>query len=485
MRLENTGDTFAHVKQIFGDFIAGQVNVLIFFTFLAHQTLVTMDAIFRTVVRLTITRRNLLEWETAAQSEMETKRKTPVYVYLDCPPAVTLVIGALLAAFRPHALLAASPILALWLFSKPIARWLDRPLASGRSEITADDENFLRKVALKTWRYFRTFSSPEDQFLIPDNVQGQNYEIAHRISPTNLGLQLNSQYAAYDLGFITLQRFLDEANRTFARAKELPRFNGHFLNWYDTRDSTPLPPFFVSSVDSGNLVCSLLSLKQGCHAAIAQPLLSESLFRSLREYLALAVEELSAGKAQEKSIAAVEKILAEKTRLREDLPRWIEALPKLQESVQSIANRALSATPAVNQMSWWLQEANARFLDVREHLETLVPWLLPEFFLLRTYFDDMVVPKVIGSLHLEQLPGYAQRLSTRLDQSLVLNPGENTKHEKIKALQHAVKQCAIRATSLREELLLLARQAEEMAKQMDFRLLYDSPRNFLSFGYDV
>jgi cyclic beta-1,2-glucan synthetase len=486
LRLEYTGDTFAHVKQIFGDFTAGQVNVLIFFTFLAHQTLVTMDAVFRTVVRLTITRRNLLEWETAAQSEMENKRKTPVDVYLDWTPAVTLIIGGLLAYFRPHALLAASPILALWLFSKPIARWLDRPLASGRSEITGDDENFLRKVALKTWRYFRTFSSPEDQFLIPDNVQGQNYEVAHRISPTNLGLQLNSQYAAYDLGFITLQRFLDEANKTFAHAKELPRFNGHFLNWYDTRDSTALPPFFVSSVDSGNLVCSLFSLKQGCHAAIGQPLLSESLFRSLREYLTLAVEELSLTEGRQESIESVEKLLAETTRLREDLPRWIEALPKLQESLQSVVAQTLSATPnGVNTKSWWLQEASARFLDVREQLETLVPWLLPEFYSLRTYFDDMVVPKVIGNLNLEQLPGYAQRLSTRLDQSLVLNPGDNSKHEKIKTLQHAVQQCSIRTITLREDLLLLAGQAEEMAKQMDFQMLYDAGRNLLSVGYDV
>jgi len=489
LRLENTGDKFSHVKQILGDFTAGQVNVLIFFTFLAHQTLVTIDAIFRTVVRLTITRRNLLEWETAAQSEMESKRKTPVDVYLDWTPAVTLIIGGLLAAFRPHALLAASPILALWLFSKPIARWLDRPLASGRSKITADDENFLRKVALKTWRYFRTFSAEEDQFLIPDNVQGQNYEVAHRISPTNLGLQLNSQYAAYDLGFITLQRFLDKANRTFAHAKELPRSNGHFLNWYDTRDSTALPPFFISSVDSGNLVCSLLCLKQGCHAAVAQPLLSESLFRSLREYLVMAAEELSATPSQEQSVASVEKILAPIRRLHEDLPKWIEALPKLQESLQSIVEHTLStpssAANGVNPHSWWLQEAHARFIDAREQLETLVPWLLPEFGSLRTYFDDMVVPKVIGSLTLEQLPGYAQRLSTRLEQALVLNPGDNTKHEKIKALQHGVQQCSVRATTLREELLLLARQAEEMAKQMDFRLLYDAGRNLLSVGYDV
>jgi cyclic beta-1,2-glucan synthetase len=484
LRLENTGDTFSHVKQIFGDFIAGQVNVLIFFTFLAHQTLVTMDAIFRTVVRLTVTHRNLLEWETAAQSEMESKRKTPVDVYLDWTPAVTLLIGVLLARFRPHGLLAASPILVLWLFSKPIARWLDRPLVSGRSEITADDENFLRRVALKTWRYFRTFSTQQDQWLIPDNVQGQDYEIAHRISPTNLGLLLNSQYAAHDLGFITLPRFLMEANRSFLHAKNLPRVNGHFLNWYDTRSSTPLPPFFISSVDSGNLVCSLLTLKQGCLAAVGQPILAESLFHSLRDYLAMTAEELAALEGQTDTFAAVEALRAEVHPFGDDVCKWIESLPKLQESVKIALDQA-AASSSENADSWWLQEAHARFQDVHELVETLVPWLLPEFSSLRSYFDDMVLTAVVGNLAIQQLPDYAQRLSTRLEQALLLNPGDGIKHEKINALHQRVSQCGVRAAAIRQELFLLAQEAEELAKQMDFRLLYDPDRNLLSVGYDV
>ncbi len=480
LRLENTGHTFEHLKQIFGDFITGQVNVLIFFTFLAHQTLVTMDAIFRTVVRLTVTHRNLLEWETAAQSEMEVKGKTPVDVYLDWTPVVTVVIAALLAKFRPHALWAASPILVLWLFSKPIARWLDRPMVSGRSEITTDDENFLRRVALKTWRYFRTFSTAEDQWLIPDNVQGRQLEIAHRISPTNLGLLLNSQYAAYDLGFITLRRYLEETNRSFVHAKQLPKSNGHFLNWYDTRTSTPLPPFFVSSVDSGNLVCSLLTLKQGCLAAVDQPVLSESLFRSLRDYLAMAAEESGSSEKTQGAASArasVEGLRAKMKPLGEDLSRWIEALPELQESVKNVAENA----PAC----WWLQEANGCFRDVRDLLEMLLPWTLPEFNSLRTYFDDMILPKVVGSLTIQQVSDYAQRLSIRLEQSLVLNPGDNSKQEKINALHDRVRQCGAHAAAIREELLTLAREAEELAKRMDFRLLYDSGRNLLSVGYDA
>jgi hypothetical protein len=477
LRLENTGDTFAHVKQIVGDFIAGQVNVLIFFTFLAHQTLVTMDAIFRTVVRLTVTHRNLLEWETAAQSEMESKRKTPVDVYLDWTPIVTLVIAALLFKFRPHALLAASPILVLWMFSKPIARWLDRPMVSGRSKITTDDENFLRRVALKTWRYFRAFCTAEDQWLIPDNVQGSELEVAHRISPTNLGLLLNSQYAAYDLGFITLKRFLEITSKSFSNAKQLSKFNGHFLNWYTTTSATPLAPFFVSSVDSGNLVCSLLSMKQGCRAAVEHPILPESLFRSLREYLAMAAEEISASGVNSDLKSAVEALRAEVKPLGDNLSRWIEALPKLQESVTN-ANE-------LNTASWWLQEADERFLDVRETLETLVPWLLPEFNSLRAYFDDMILPKVVGNLTIQQLPDYAQRLSTRLEQSLVLNPGDASKLDKINGLLGRVQRCGTHATAIRQDLYTLAYEAEDLTKHMDFGMLYDSGRNLLSVGYDI
>ncbi len=201
--------------------LPAQVNVLIFFTFLAHQTLVTMDAIFRTVVRLTVTHRNLLEWETAAQSEMETKRKTPVDVYLDWTPIVTLVIAGLLAKFRPHALLAASPILVLWLFSKPIAQWLDRPLVSGRSEITAGDEDFLRRVALKTWRYFRTFCHRRRAVAYTRQRTGPGTtRWPTAFLPPIWDLLFNSQYAAYDLGFITLKRFLEEANKSFQHTRK-------------------------------------------------------------------------------------------------------------------------------------------------------------------------------------------------------------------------------------------------------------------------
>ena len=277
-------------------------------------------------------------------------------------------------------------------------------------------------------------------------------------------------------------RFLEEAGRSFEAAKSLPKHNGHFMNWYDTRTSTPLPPFFVSSVDSGNLVCSLLSLKQGCLAGSSQPILPESLFHSLRDYLVMAEEEL-AGRPD--SVAAIAAMRAETDLLALTCRDGLTCCRSCRKSEAAVEQAAPVETCGSNTSSWWLEEAQARFVDVRELLETLLPWLLPEFSSLRTYFDDMILPKVVGSLTVQQLPGWAQKLSTRLEQSLVLNPGDATKHEKINALRQRIQECGFRAVAIRDNLSLLAHEAEQMAKQMDFRLLYDADRNLLSVGYDI
>ncbi len=172
--------------------------------------------------------------------------------------------------------------------------------------------------------------------------------------------------------------------------------NGHFLNWYDTRSSTPLPPFFISSVDSGNLVCSLLSLKQGCLAAVDQPISVRLSVYQLARLLGVGRGRNGRDRLPRRNRKLPSEPCAPRSNLwAKTYPRWIEALPRLQESVREAALNAPD--------SWWLQEAHERFLDVRDLLETLVPWLLPEFSSLRSYFDDMILPKVIGQLTIQAI----------------------------------------------------------------------------------
>ena len=487
-RMEISSHTFAHLKQILEDFIAGQVNVLIFFTFLAHQTLVTLDAVFRTVVRLAITRRNLLEWETAAQSEMEAKRKTPVDIYLEWTPVVALLLAALLALFRPAALLPASPILFLWLSSRLIARWLDRPPAAARAKITAKDEKFLRLVALRTWSFFRRFSSAEENWLIPDNIQGPHSEIAHRISPTNLGLLLNSQYAAYDLGFITLPRFLEESEKTLSQARRLERFKGHFFNWYDTRSLATLPPFFVSSVDSGNLAWLFLTLKQGCLAASCDPILTSSQFLALASYLAVASEEeakLPPDPAQP-LLPAMKEICAQLEFPAAGSAPWWESLSALDAALSGLlATHPVLASPQRSLVRWWIQEAHSCVRDLSNLLATLAPFLLPEFATLRDKISDALTPAKISPLTLELLPDYNVSLVSKLEELLASNSLPPDRRENAASLRVALLTATSAAAALHDRLQILASDADALVQEMDFRLLYDPTRKMLSVGYDV
>jgi cyclic beta-1,2-glucan synthetase len=156
------------------------------------------------------------------------------------------------------------PVLALWALAPLVAYWLSRPVAPRRRELTPEDSQFLREVARKTWRYFETFMGPADHGLPPDNFQETpEPRVAHRTSPTNIGMGLLATLAAHDLGFIQTGELLQKIEATLTSLEGLERFEGHLLNWYDTENLAPLPPRYVSTVDSGNLAGALLTLAEG------------------------------------------------------------------------------------------------------------------------------------------------------------------------------------------------------------------------------
>ena len=482
-RARNSDDPRAVLRQISHDFVSGQIDVLVFLAFLAHQTLVTLDAVFRTVFRLTITRRNLLEWETAAQSEMERKRKTPVDIYLDCTPFLAIGIGAALAWFRPAALPAALPILLLWLFSKPAARWLDHPLRTERSALTLEGEQFLRAAAIRTWRYFHQLAGAENNFLIPDNLYEENLTTANALSPTNLGLQLNAQYAAFDLGFVTLDRFAENTAQILESARRLPRFKGHFFNWYDTRGLRPLGQRFVSTVDSGNLVCSLWSLKQGCLAAISGPIFPESVFHGFLDHLDAAIAALQAGDFSSESLASLHSIRIAAAGLSCNTAAWSDAAPAFEDPLEAAVRESefFPASPAASDARWWLLQARAHLQDILWLSRTMTPWALPEFSALRAQLGEMLHPRVTSSLALQQLPDFVARLQKKLGEYSFWSE-ENTAKE---SLRDRLEAACEQARHLQDRLLSLALAADELAREMDFKFLFSPQRSMLSIGYNV
>jgi len=245
-------------------------QVLLQVTFLASEGYERAHAIGLTLFRMAATRRRLLEWETAAASTARSaglargRGAWPFLVAMAASPATALLGLGLAWTQRPDALLPALPVAALWTVAPLIAYLLSRPAVEHRLVFDAEDRAYLREVAERTWRYFATFMGPADNGLPPDNFQElPDARIAHRTSPTNIGMGLLAILAAHDLGFIGMDELLGRTDALLTTMEGLERYEGHLLNWYDTQTLAPLPPSYVSTVDSGNLAGALMALAEG------------------------------------------------------------------------------------------------------------------------------------------------------------------------------------------------------------------------------
>ncbi len=242
--------------------------------FLAHQAWLMTDAISRTLFRLSVSRRRLLQWVTAAQVSLRPQLDLEsAYRRMWKGPFIALLTAVLIGYLRPHLWWLPTPFVVLWAASPAIAVWISlSPLIAGRLTVTAADARALRLIARRTWRYFETFVTAQDQMLPPDNFQEDPQPVlAHRTSPTNLGLYLLSAVCARDFGWAGTAETVERLEATFATMSRLQRYRGHFYNWYDTKDLRPLDPRYVSSVDSGNLAAHLIALANVCREWLAEP----------------------------------------------------------------------------------------------------------------------------------------------------------------------------------------------------------------------
>lgn len=258
-----------HFRQLAADMRLGAIQTFLSIAFLADQAWWMGDATVRTMVRLFRTRRHLLEWTTAAQS---TCNPLPTFsgFYRGMAGGTVLgfFIGTAACIYSPSSWPLVLPFVALWLLAPALAlRASQPPKAGSRLEVSGPDARELRLIARRTWRYFETFVTASDNMLPPDNFQEDPVPIvAHRTSPTNIGLYLLSTVAARDFGWAGTLETVDRIETTFISMRKLARFEGHFFNWYATTDLRVLDPAYVSSVDSGNLAGHLIVLANACDA---------------------------------------------------------------------------------------------------------------------------------------------------------------------------------------------------------------------------
>jgi cyclic beta-1,2-glucan synthetase len=284
----------AHLRALAGDLGLAAVLTVLNVTFLADQTRLMSDAILRTLWRLFVSRRHLLQWVPAAQTLVEPHLGLSGYI-VRMSGAICIAVAVMLVAllFGHGGWPVAAPLVALWLVSPAVARFVSLPRSlERRASASAADVQALRRTARRTWRYFEVLVGAADNWLPPDNFQEDpTPEVAHRTSPTNIGLYLLSVVSARDFGWIGASEAIERLEATLGTMVRMPRFRGHFYNWYDTRDLRVLDPKYISSVDSGNLGGHLIAVANACREWRQSSIAAASRRAGIADALALTAEQ--------------------------------------------------------------------------------------------------------------------------------------------------------------------------------------------------
>ncbi|WP_435549659.1 GH36-type glycosyl hydrolase domain-containing protein [Desulfobacterium sp. N47] len=424
---------------------------------LPYEAFFSLDAILRTCWRMLVTHKRLLEWSISDKRYGSDHtdlgsfyRSMWIAPVLACAAVINLTFS------KPEALAVAGPILGLWFVSPVVAWWISRPLARREAKLTADQITFLRKLSRRTWAFFETFVSLEDNWLPPDNFQEYPFAgIAHRTSPTNMGLSLLANLSAYDFGYIPAGQLIERTANALHTMEAMERHRGHFYNWYDTQSLQPLEPVYISTVDSGNLAGHLLTLRQGLLALPDDPILGSRLFEGIRDTVRI-IRDMD-GKTVSDQLMQLNKLLKQAI----DSPPTTLAGVRL--CLDQLATSAAEMVTGVNtfntepdgQGQWWALALAGQCRTALDELMFLTAW---------TSSPDM----------LSEIPDFDEIPTLR--QLANLDVGVYG----ISPWTDAVKRAGERIRAIEE----LARKIDELSR-MKYDFLFDEACNLLAIGYNV
>ncbi|MFU8857083.1 MAG: GH36-type glycosyl hydrolase domain-containing protein [Deferrisomatales bacterium] len=489
--------------------------------FLPYEAFLTLDAIVRTLFRLGVTRRNLLEWTTAAHTSrlfQDGGGHLRTWTRMAAAPLSAGLLAWAVAAVNPTALLAAAPFLLAWMLAPHLAWRISKPEVVTAKLATPEQRYRLSWLARRTWFFFERFVGPDDHWLPPDHFQeSPKGVVAHRTSPTNVGLGLLSTLSAHDFGYIGKLLLAFRVSQAFESLDRLERYRGHFLNWYDTRTLKPLHPRYVSTVDSGNLAASLVALREGCLEVLEAPVLRWEEWQGLLDTLSVLAEELERMKEPAHTVfspvrAHLDEVRRQILAVRHDRLRWPPLWETLAERQGPELARLLGvlldqgtvgmSAGELDGLRDWSERIRRQLHNTLRELRTLTPWR----------FSLAHVPELLRSGPESGLQRAWRALRGRLEatESLVALAGAYETHrEGLRDLVLRTRRAPSseaereRAAGWLEDLLGSLRRTENVARElvkrytdimaraertvaaMDFRFLFDSRRKLFTIGYNV
>ncbi|MCH7411627.1 hypothetical protein MM239_19735 [Belliella sp. DSM 111904] len=276
-----------HMVKVWGNLRMHRIQAMSTIIIAPHQAFVQLDAIIRTLYRLSFSKKLLLEWSTASQVEHMRKQSLVDYMrWMILPMLLGVLIVLMALVTNPAHLWVVIPFFVLW-FGSPFYAWyISLPLPKPQVELSDGDRSKLRLYARRTWAYFERFVNEKHGWLPPDNYQ-ENPRLSEtsRTSPTNIGLALVSTTTAYHLGYMTLGTFLQRQEDSMRAIVRLEKYRGHLFNWYATGSGRILQPSYISTVDSGNLAASLITVKEAVKEIMTSPGMYKNFHRGLKDTL--------------------------------------------------------------------------------------------------------------------------------------------------------------------------------------------------------
>src|SRR5215217_3653424 len=495
----------SHFWSLWGDFRTNAAQIALSFVFLPHQAWLMCDAIIRSLYRQIVSRKNLLEWVSAAESEKSTKNDLEASVKFMLPSsALTLAALGLTISLKPSALPVMGTLFTIWILSPFIAYFISKARPLERKLLSAEDARFARLIARRTWRFFETFVGAEDNWLPPDNFQEDPAPVlAHRTSPTNIGLLLLATSSAHDLGYTGALELVEREELTFSTMAQLGRFHGHFFNWYNTNTLEPLLPQYLSTVDSGNLAGHLIAVKQAFVQFPENSLFDDRIIQGFTDTIdAITTEAAGLGSFRQRTevvtvrqlqdeIAACRQLL--QTGPGDSLSSWtvlFDSLKRRASEIEDIVNALVQEHGEVSfkELRWWVgalqHQVDSRVRDAG----ALTNWGR----LLRTLEtepaasdkDWAAILEILQSVPtLAEVPQLCDNALVQL--SAMQEHASPALAQAASKLTKALEQSARASSDMLSRLSRLARRCDQIVDEMEFSFLFDVERKLFTIGYNV
>jgi cyclic beta-1,2-glucan synthetase len=494
----------------------------LFMAFLPYEALLYADAITTTLARLYIRRRNLLEWTTAARTVRvfgDEVSATTTIMHMLPAHLLTAAIAVLVIYVAPWRIWLVAPFLVTWLLAWRVAYRISLPDTTDEEPLNAEQWAELHRLARHTWLFYEHYVGPEDNWLPPDHYQEEpRGTVAHRTSPTNVGMYLVAALGAYKMGYLGGLELFARLRSTFDSLGRLDRYRGHFLNWIDTRTLDPLAPRYVSAVDSGNLAVALVALKQGCLDQTTQPIWRWERWEGLLDTLALLDQPLATVTDADSSVdepmrAYLAQVRQQVLAVRHQPDEWHGLLLQLAAEGRRVldgillasieANGSVLDTELIQSLRAYVERVHHHLGDWQRELARLQPWLA-RFYDAPPYFTNEQAPPPIRQAwrHLRESLPAAPRLNEiaalsatarqRLAQLSQLLADEDSSLAEVtaaftwcKEFQQELATAHATAEMLTTGFATLATQADGYVDEMDFCFLFDGQREVFHIGYNL